>query len=147
MSSTQMQNSSFLLVERTTTAVQKWHVHVQSVQRYFFSLLICKFVMFLFPSSSRLLKLSIAILIYLSGLNSSYITICKVPFNPRRVNGREKHTWGYQHLIRELKQTRRRRKRESHLKMKLRVSAIIFQLFKVIMLEKFVLTILELNWN
>ena len=31
--------------------------------------------------------------------------------------------------------------------MSLRVSAIIFQLFKLIMLEKFVLTILELNWN
>ena len=31
--------------------------------------------------------------------------------------------------------------------MKLRVSAIIFQLFKVITLEKCVLTILELNWN
>ena len=31
--------------------------------------------------------------------------------------------------------------------MSLRVSAIIFQLFKVIMLEKCVLTILELNWN
>ena len=30
---------------------------------------------------------------------------------------------------------------------KLRVSAIIFQLFKVILLEKCVLTILELNWN
>ena len=45
-------------------AVQKWHVHVQRVQRYCFSLLICKFVTFLFPSSSRLLKLSIAILIY-----------------------------------------------------------------------------------
>ena len=29
----------------------------------------------------------------------------------------------------------------------LRVSAIIFQLFKLIMLEKCVLTILELNWN
>ena len=27
----------------------------------------------------------------LCGLNWSYITICKVPFNPRRVNGREKH--------------------------------------------------------
>ena len=50
-------------------------------------------------------------------------------------------------VIRELKQTRRRRKREPHLKMSLRVSAIIFQLFKVIMLEKCVLTILELNWN
>ena len=45
------------------------------------------------------------------------------------------------------KQTRRRRKRKRHLKMYLRVSAIIFQLFKVIMLEKCVLTILELNWN
>ena len=42
---------------------------------------------------------------------------------------------------------RRRRKRERHLKMWLRVSAIIFQLFKVIMLEKCVLTILELNRN
>ena len=50
-------------------------------------------------------------------------------------------------VIRELKQTRRRRKREPHLKMSLRVSAIIFQLFKVIMVEKCVLTILEFNWN
>ena len=48
---------------------------------------------------------------------------------------------------RELKQTRRRRQRERHLKMKLHVSAIISQLFKVIMLEKCVLTILELDWN
>ena len=48
---------------------------------------------------------------------------------------------------RELKQTRRRRKRKRHLKMCLRVSAIIFKLFKLIMLEKCVLTILELNWN
>ena len=31
--------------------------------------------------------------------------------------------------------------------MELRISAIIFQLFKVIILEKCVLTILELNWN
>ena len=31
--------------------------------------------------------------------------------------------------------------------MSLRVSAIIFQLFKVIMFEKCALTILELNWN
>ena len=31
--------------------------------------------------------------------------------------------------------------------MSLRVSAIIFQLFKVIMPEKCALTILELNWN
>ena len=31
--------------------------------------------------------------------------------------------------------------------MQLRVSAIIFQLFKLIMLEKCVLTIQELNWN
>ena len=36
----------------------------------------------------------------------------------------------------ELKQIRRRRKRERHLKMWLRVCAIIFQLFKLIMLEK-----------
>ena len=49
--------------------------------------------------------------------------------------------------IRELNQTRRRRKRERHLKIQLNVSAIIFQLFKVIFLEKCVLTILELNWN
>ena len=50
-------------------------------------------------------------------------------------------------VIRELKQTRRRRKRERHLKMSLHVSAIIFYILKVIMLEKCVLTILELNWN
>ena len=50
-------------------------------------------------------------------------------------------------IIRELKQPRRRRKRKRHLKMSLRVSAIIFKLFKVIMFEKCVLTILELNWN
>ena len=31
--------------------------------------------------------------------------------------------------------------------MELRISTIIFQLFKVIILEKCVLTILELNWN
>ena len=49
--------------------------------------------------------------------------------------------------IMKLKQTRRQRKRESHLKMSLRVSAIIFQLFKVSMPEKCALTILELNWN
>ena len=50
-------------------------------------------------------------------------------------------------IIRELKQARRRRKRQRHLKMQLCVSAIIFQLFKDIMREKCVLTILELNWN
>ena len=50
-------------------------------------------------------------------------------------------------VIRELKQTPRRRKRERHLKMWLDVPAIIFQLFKLIMLEKCVLTILKLNWN
>ena len=49
--------------------------------------------------------------------------------------------------IRELKQIRRRRKRERQVKMWLSVSAIIFQLVKLIMLEKSVLTILELNWN
>ena len=48
---------------------------------------------------------------------------------------------------RELKQRRRRRQRKRLLKMWLRVSAIILQLFKLIMLEKCVLTILELNWN
>ena len=50
-------------------------------------------------------------------------------------------------LNRELKQTRRRQKRARHLKVSFRVSAIIFQLFKVIMFQKCVLTILELNWN
>ena len=35
---------------------------------------------------------------------------------------------------RELKQTQRRRKRERHLKMWLRVSSTIFQLFKLLML-------------
>ena len=50
-------------------------------------------------------------------------------------------------VITELQQTRRRRKRKRHLKIRLRVSEIIFQLFKVILLEKRVLTILELNWN
>ena len=44
-------------------------------------------------------------------------------------------------------QTRRRRKRERHLKMSLHVSAIIFQLFIVIMPEICALTILELNCN
>ena len=48
---------------------------------------------------------------------------------------------------RELKQIRCRRQRERHLKMKLRFSAILSQLFKVIALAKCVLTILELNWN
>ena len=60
--------------------------------------------------------------------------------------------WGFccrrrRGCIRELKQTRPRRKRERHLEMSLRVSSIIFQLFKVIMFEKCVLTILEFNWN
>ena len=48
---------------------------------------------------------------------------------------------------RELKQTRRRQKRERHQKMSGRFSAIIFQLFKVIMLEKYLRTVLELIWN
>ena len=48
---------------------------------------------------------------------------------------------------RELRQTRRRRKRERHLKMSLCVSANSFPLFKVVMPEKCALTILELNWN
>ena len=50
-------------------------------------------------------------------------------------------------LTRKLKQTRRRRQRERALKMSLRVSAIISQLFQVITLAKCVLTILELNLN
>ena len=45
-------------------------------------------------------------------------------------------SWLHKLPIRELKQTRRRRKRERHLKMRPRVSAIIFQLLKVIMLSK-----------
>lgn len=48
---------------------------------------------------------------------------------------------------RVLKQTWRRRQRERHLKMQLRVSAILSQLFKVIRLAKCVLTIPELNWD
>ena len=47
----------------------------------------------------------------------------------------------------EFRQTRRRRQREHHLKMSLRVSAIIPQLFKVTMLATCILTIRELNWN
>ena len=39
------------------------------------------------------------------------------------------------------------KRRERHLKMLLRVSAIIFQLFTVIIIEKCVLNILQLNWN
>ena len=50
-------------------------------------------------------------------------------------------------VSRQLKQTRRRLKQKRHLRMYLRVSAIIFQLFKIIMLEKCILTILELIWN
>ena len=53
----------------------------------------------------------------------------------------------YNDMETRLKQTRRRRKQERHLKMKLCVSAVIFQLFKIITLENCVLTILELNWN
>ena len=65
-------------------------------------------------------------------------------FHRLRVNGRPKGIKKFA-FTRELKQTRRRRKRERHLKIWLRVSAIIFQLFKLIMLEKCVLTILGLN--
>ena len=36
---------------------------------------------------------------------------------------------------------------EARTSSELRVSAIIFQLFKLIMLEKCALTILDLNWN
>ena len=56
---------------------------------------------------------------------------------------------GNQSAVRELEQTRRRRQRKRNLKMYLGVSAIIFQLFKVIMLAKCVPTILiqELIWN
>ena len=46
-------------------------------------------------------------------------------------------------IIRELKQTRRRRKRERHLKMWLRVSVIIFQLFKLLCLRN----VFQLSWN
>ena len=50
-------------------------------------------------------------------------------------------------IIGSLGKTRRRRQRQRHLKMSLRVSAIISQLFKVTMPAKCILTILELNWN
>ena len=55
----------------------------------------------------------------------------------------EKWTWGST----ELKEKRGRRQRERHLKMYILISAIISQLFQVIILVKCVLTILELNWN
>ena len=48
-------------------------------------------------------------------------------------------------ISRKVKQTRRRLRPERHLKLSLRVSAIIFQVFKVIMPEKCALTILDLN--
>ena len=48
-SSTHLQNRSFHVVER-------WKMHVQSVQKYCFPCQICKFVGFLLPSSSWLLK-------------------------------------------------------------------------------------------
>ena len=56
---------------------------------------------------------------------------------------------GNHSAVRELEQTRRRRQRKRNLKMYLGVSAISFQLFKVIMLAKCVPTILilELIWN
>ena len=56
---------------------------------------------------------------------------------------------GNHSAVRELEQTRRRRQRKRNLKMYLGVSAIILQLFKVIMLAKCVPTILiqELMWN
>ena len=47
----------------------------------------------------------------------------------------------------ELTQRQRRRQGERHLEMKVRVSAIVSQLFQVIILAKCVLTILELNEN
>ena len=46
---------------------------------------------------------------------------------------------------REDKQTQRRPQEERHLKMQLRVSALIYQFFKVITLAKYVLTLLELK--
>ena len=49
--------------------------------------------------------------------------------------------------IRELKQRRRRRQRERHLKIELRISAIISRSFKVILPAKCVLSTLKLNWN
>ena len=55
----------------------------------------------------------------------------------------EKWTWGR----REIKEKRGRRQRERHLKMYIRVSALISQWFQVIILVKCVLTFLELNWN
>ena len=47
----------------------------------------------------------------------------------------------------EFKQGRRRGQRERHLKVELRVSVIICQLFQVIRPPKCVLCILKLNWN
>ena len=50
-------------------------------------------------------------------------------------------------VIRELKQRRRRQQRERHLKMYLRFSAKISQLFELVILAKCVVCILDLNWN
>ena len=102
-SSTQLQNRSFHVVERTRTSSKCQKMKNALAKRTVFHCQICKFVGFCCRSRRG--------------------------------------------CSRELKQTRRRRKRERHLKMSLRVSATIFQLFKLLMLEKCVLTILELNWN
>ena len=50
-------------------------------------------------------------------------------------------------IIGEFRQTRLRQQEERQTKKKLRISAIISELFKVITLGKCVQTILELNWN
>ena len=80
--------------------------------------------------------------------NIPYIILSTIPpTNLKMITTLEQKKCAVITVTRELKQTRRRRKRERHLKMWLSVSAIIFQLFKLIMLVKWVLTILELNWN
>ena len=87
-SSTQLQNMSFHVVERTRTSkkCQKMkNARAKRAKILFFIVKYAKFVGFLLPSSSWLLKLP----------------------------------------IREFTQTRRQQQRERHLKMQLRVSAIV----------------------
>ena len=65
----------------------------------------------------------------------------------RKINYKFLPAGQLQHIIREFKQTRRRRQQERHMKMYFRISSIISELFKVITLAKCVQTIPKLNWN
>ena len=82
---------------------------------------------------------------YLMSKNNVYCT----RYPPRTCVSLHFDIYVWRHLWnnRELKQRRRWRERERHLKMWLPLYVLIFQLLKVIMLDKCVLTILDLNWN